>query len=191
LPLNDIFRKKGPTVSARVLSLEILAAFIMYLFFILILTWWNFLPQMETASEETRALLEESGSTGAVQIIHGEFIPEIRLAHLISFVCYGLVDGIIFFTLWQSNVAIDRKERVAMMAYTYTTLRTFSAFITVMLTITVLVGTDPSFYLTLLFISIPIFSILSLLYFYYFKNHLSPAEGAGKVIFKIPTKTGP
>jgi len=146
---------------------------------------------MEAAYEETSALIGESGSAGAIQIIHGEFIPEIRLAHLISFVCYGLVDGIIIFTLWQSNVTKEHYERGIILAGTYPLLRAFSAFVVVMLTIAILVGTDPIFYFALLIVSIPIFSIVSLLYFYYFKTHFSPTEEAHKVIFKIPEETGP
>ena len=191
MPLNDIFRKTGRTLSARVLSLEILVAFMMYFFFIFVFLWWHFLPSMEASYEETSALLEESSNAGAIQIIHGEFIPQIRLAHIMSLICYGVVDGIIILTLWQSNIKKEQAAMEVLIVKSYAVLRAFSAFITVILTITVLVGTDPSFYLALLFISIPIFSILSLLYFYYFKTYLSPAEGARKVIFKIPEKIGP
>ena len=191
MPLKDILRKRERKISARMLSLEILATFFVYLFIILIQLWWFFLPFMEAASEETRALIEGGGSTGAVQIINGEFIPEIRLAHIISFICYGLVDGIIAFTLWQSNITKEQAKREVLIVRSHYILRSFSAFITVILTIMILVGTDPGFFLTLLFISIPIFSILSLLYLYYIKTHLFPAEGAREVLFKIPENTGP
>lgn len=191
MPLFEISRKPDPMISGRILSLEILITYVMYLCFIFILVWWRFLPQMEVASEETRALLEEGGGAGTLHIIHGEYVPEIRIALLISFVCYGIMDGIIIFTLWHSDVKKERDETGIMITRSYSVLRGFSAFIAVMLTIAILVGTDPEFYLALLFISIPIFSIVSLLYFYYFRTHFSRTKDAHMVLLKAHEDSGP
>jgi hypothetical protein len=188
LPPNYFSRKIDRIISTRLLSLEILVASIVYILFIALL-WYQFLPMMEDSYEETNALLEGGSNTGNLKTIHGDFIPEIRLAHILSIRCYGIVDGIIVFTLWQSNIKKDQVAGEVLIARSYYILRAFSVFIVTMLTIVILVGTDPGFYLTLLFISIPIFSILSLLYLYYFKTHFIPGEGEHKVLFKIPEES--
>ncbi len=131
-----------------------LITMIIFMFFALTIVrlWLTFLPQMEVAGEETAQLI--SGEGAATQIINIDFIPEVRLLLILSLVIFGILDGIFALMLWRGNPNPHNATIIMPLFIIYMVGRFFSGFIISILTIPVIVGTNPRLMMDIFYLSV-------------------------------------
>jgi len=181
--LIDQLKGDRSEVSTKVMAVPVLITILTYILFIIIMQWIHFFPVMESAAEETKDL---TGETGDIQ---GEYIGEIKLAQILSFLCFGLLDCLFAFILWKGKVPKNREIKTRMLINNYPVIRMSSAFIIIMLSITVIIGNSPRFLMNLLYLIILIFSIVSFIIILYFKRKSLNQKMEEEILFKIPVES--
>lgn len=172
--------------STKVYALVFFIAFIVLVGSI-ILHWVYFLPQMEDAAEETERILGESDEDNPIiHIIQKDAIPQIRFVYILYLICFGILDGILVLILWKRKVPKSQESAIKALANSYIYVRHFNIFIIVMLSIIALVGSNYGFALNLLYLSLMLFSMVSLFYIIYLKRKILIEKLGDTPIFKIP-----
>ena len=186
LTFIDQLKGDGNETSIKVYALVIFTAFIV-LAGTIILLWVTFLPQMQEAAEETERIIGESEEGNPIiHIIQKDAIPEIRFVYIFYMICFGILDGILALMLWRSKVPKSQKSVIKALANSYIYVRHFNLFIIVMLSIMALVGPNYGFALNLLYLSLVLFSMVSLFYIIYLKRKILIEKLEDEPIFKIP-----
>ncbi len=187
MPLNNLMKKNGGTIPTKVLAAVVFIGLLTYVFTIIIL-WTTFLPQMESAAKETENLI--GGSTGEPDsIIQGEYISEIKLVYTLSLMCFGLFDTIFSVMLWKGRVPKNLEKMVEVLARAYVGVRSFSLFLVVILSIMTLVGSNSRFPMSILYLIVPIFSVISLIFILYFNRKVFGENVEDEYLFKIPDES--
>ena len=167
-------------VSTKSLAVLVLTVFLASVLFMVITQWMFLFPRMEQAGEET------GGSNEYTSIIQSVYIPEIIFAQILSFACFGFLDITFAIELWKGKIQKSQELIVKVLAHAYIPLRTFSFFVIAMLSIAVLTGTSPRFFMNLHYLMIPIFSVISLGFILYFHRKFFREKTEEETIFKIP-----
>jgi hypothetical protein len=156
---NQPYVLQPEKVNTRVLGIIIILTFTFFALSIIGI-WVAFLPQMETAGEETSELI--SGEGAGTQIINIDIIPEVRFFLILSLVIFGILDGIFAFMLWRGKPNNENTAVITPLFATYLTGRIFSGLIMSFLPIPILVSTNPRFMMTILYLSAVVLVGLSL-----------------------------
>ncbi len=172
--------------STKGLAVNIFIAFLVFLFFMLIMQWMFFFPNMEDAYEETKSMIERTGGEDSGRLIHGEYIGEIKFAQVISFICFGLLDAVFAFMLWKGKAPKSQEITTRVLSEAHSTIRMFSAFVIIMLSISILIGDNPRIFMNLLYLIIAVFSVISLIIILYFQRKFLTAKMKKELVFKIP-----
>ncbi|UCE74652.1 MAG: hypothetical protein JSV56_02840 [Methanomassiliicoccales archaeon] len=183
MPHFGLLKGRENNVTTKTFAVVVLIAFITYTITIIIL-WTTFLPQMESATEETESLMGNSRRESD-SIIHGDYISEIKLVFIASLICYGLFDTIFSLMLWRGEVPKNQEKMVEVLAQTYVTKRAFSLFLATMLPIIVLVGSNPELPMNIFYLVVPIFSIISLVFILYFNRKIFEEKVEDEPLYKI------
>jgi hypothetical protein len=181
--LIDQLQGNGNEAPTKVYALVFVITFIVFVGNIILL-WVHFLPQMEDAAKETDRLLGESMEDKS--IIQEDAIPKIRFVYTLYLICFGILDSILVLMFWRSKVPKSQESVIKALANSYVFVRIFNISIVTMLSIMALVGSNYGFILNLLYLSIVLFSMVSLYYIIYLKRKILIEKLEDDPIFKIP-----
>lgn len=175
-------------IATKILAAVVVVVYLIFAFTMIILGM-TFLPQMEEASEETSRMIGGSDG-GAVSIVQDEVIPEIRLVYVLSLIIFGLLDGVFAFILWSGKPPYSHDNILLplaiILAVMYFLNRAFSTYVMTQLSIMTLVGSNSRALMNMLYLTIPIFSAVSLVIILIVKKKVFSKKRAHKVVFKIP-----
>lgn len=178
----------GGFVPIKHLAISVIITFLIFAFMILY-SWMTFLPQMEEASEETSELIGGSGGGESISIIEGDAINAIRLVYLLSLIIFGLLDGIFAFMLWRAKPPIKNEKILSPLYAIYIVHRLIALFTIFQLSVFVLVSSNSRPLLNLLYLTIPVFSAVSLVIILLVHRKVLGEKMEDEVVFKVPDET--
>jgi hypothetical protein len=181
--LIDQLQGNGNESPTKVYALVFIITFITFAVSIILL-WAHFLPKMEDAAEDTDRILGESKQDKS--IIQKDAIPKIKVVYALYLICFGILDSILALMVWKSKVPKSKESVIKASANSYVFVRWFIIFIITLLTITALIGSDYDLILNLFYLSLVIFSIVSLFFIIYLKRKILTEKFEKTTIFKIP-----
>ena len=171
----------------KIMAIVMLIVLLIFVFNIVRL-WLTYLPEMEEAGEETsRMMAQTTGGEGTFQIIQNDIIPELRMVLLLSLILFSLLDGIFILMLWTGKPPFLNESVLIPLSLIYFVARIFHTFIIAMISTTILIHSDPRILMNSLYLTIPIFSVLSLVIItIVYTKVLKGRKKGTKVLFKIP-----
>lgn len=198
-PIGPEYRMRDfPT--SKILALVVLTTFLIFTFYT-VAQLTIFIPQMEQreeareeAHEETSEMMEETGGGGEPEtfsVIQSEFIPEVRLVYILSLVFFGLLDGIFAFMLWTGKPPYKNESILLPLGIIYIINRIVSIFVIILFSIVILEDSNPRSLMNSLYLSIPIFSAVSIVLILLFHKKIfgSSKRKGTKILFGVPDKT--
>ncbi len=172
----------------KIMAIVILVVFLLFAFNIARL-WLTYLPQMEEAAEETARMLAETGGGGEpASIIQGDIIPELRMVLMLSLILFGLLDGIYALMLWRGKPPFRNESVLIPLTAIYFIARIFHTYVITIISTTIVTHSNPRILMNSLYLTIPIFSVLSLVIIIIVYNKVLKRRKKGtKILFKIPS----
>lgn len=165
-------------------AFAIIMSYISFALIIIILHMSIFLPQMEKANEERQELIEETEGTDS-SIVETKYIVGIRLVYILSLICFGLLDGLCAVVLWKVRVPKEQMVMFGNLAESYVAARAFSLLMITLLSVMILVSSNPRLFEDLLYLVVPIFSLISLIFILYFSRKFSMEKLEDEHLFDV------
>jgi hypothetical protein len=168
---------------------KVMAAVVIVLYLIfataILALWFTFLPEMESAGEETRDLIS-GDDVGSISIINDNFIPEIRLVFIICLFVFGISDGTLVFLLWRGKPPFRNQQILSPLITFYCLKRGIGTPVIIQLSILTIIMDNSRTFINSLYAASITISVIGLVIIIIVYTKVLKGKMVEEVVFKVP-----